>query len=65
MSTIAQHRDDTSSLVQNTLYNNDIKRCQVYIQNGMLPLAYTLAKSNGLNELAEQILQKLILVKRC
>lgn len=59
MSTIAQHRDDTSSLVQNTLYNNDIKkRCQVYIQNGMLPLAYTLAKSNGLNELAEQILQE-------
>ena len=30
----------------------------------MLPLAYTLAKSNGLNELAEQILQ-VILVKRC
>ena len=26
MSTIAQHRDDTSSLVQNTLYNNDIKK---------------------------------------
>ena len=26
--------------------------------NGMLPLAYTLAKSNGLNELAEQILQE-------
>ncbi|CAH2355081.1 coatomer subunit alpha [[Candida] railenensis] len=59
MSTIAEHRGDLSSLVQNTLYNNDIKkRCQVYIQGGMLPLAYTLAKSNGLDELAAQILEQ-------
>ena len=59
MITIAEHRGDASALVHNTLYNNDVKkRCQVYIQNGMLPLAYTLAKSNGLTELAEQILQE-------
>ncbi|EMG49846.1 COP1 Coatomer subunit alpha [Candida maltosa Xu316] len=59
MSSIAEHRNDASSLVQNTLYDNDVKkRCQVYIQSGMLPLAYTLAKSNGLTELAEQILQE-------
>lgn len=59
MATIAEHRGDYSSLIQNTFYNNDIKkRCQVYIQGGMLPLAYTLAKSNGLTELAEQILQE-------
>lgn len=59
MTTIAEHRGDASALVQNTLYSNDVKkRCQVYIQSGMLPLAYTLAKSNGLTELAEQILQE-------
>ncbi|EGW31260.1 uncharacterized protein SPAPADRAFT_139873 [Spathaspora passalidarum NRRL Y-27907] len=59
MTTIAEHREDTSALIQNTLYSNDVKkRCQVYIQNGMLPLAYTLAKSNGLVELAAQILQE-------
>lgn len=59
MTTIAEHRGDLSSLVQNTLYNNDIKkRCQVYIQGGMLPLAYTLAKLNGLDELAQQILEE-------
>lgn len=59
MATIAENRGDYSALIQNTLYNNDIKkRCQVYIQGGMLPLAYTLAKSNGLTELAQQILQE-------
>lgn len=59
MSTIAEHRGDYSALVQNTLYNNDIKkRCEVYIQGGMLPLAYVLAKSNGLVELAKQILEE-------
>lgn len=59
MAAIAEHRGNLSSLVQNTFYNNDIKkRCQVYIQGGMLPLAYTLAKSNGLDELALEILQE-------
>lgn len=59
MATISEHRGNLSSLVQNTLYNNDIKkRCQVYIQGGMLPLAYTLAKSNGLDELASHILEE-------
>lgn len=58
MATVAEARGDVSALVQNTLYSNDIKkRCEVYIQNGMLPLAYTLAKSNGLNDLAQLILQ--------
>ena len=59
MTTIAQHRGDLSAIVQNTLYNNDVqKRCEVYIQSGMLPLAYTLAKSNGLDEFAAQILEE-------
>ncbi|ODV81528.1 Coatomer, alpha subunit [Suhomyces tanzawaensis NRRL Y-17324] len=59
MSAIAEHRGDFSSLLQNTLYNNDIeKRVKVYIQAGLLPLAYTLAKSNGLDELADEILKE-------
>jgi len=40
------------------LYSNDVKkRCDVYIKSGMLPLAYTLAKSNNLNDYAAQILE--------
>lgn len=59
MSTIAESRGDLSSLIQNTFYNNDVKkRCQVYVQNGMLPMAYTLAKSNGLTDLASHILEE-------
>lgn len=57
MATIAEHRGDFSSLIQTTLYNNDIKkRCQAYVQGQMLPLAYALAKSNGLDDLAQEIL---------
>ncbi|EGV65925.1 hypothetical protein CANTEDRAFT_101526 [Yamadazyma tenuis ATCC 10573] len=59
MATIAEHRSDYSSLIQNTFYNGDIKkRCQVYIQSGMLPLAYTVAKSNGLEDLCAEILNE-------
>ncbi|EDK36476.2 hypothetical protein PGUG_00574 [Meyerozyma guilliermondii ATCC 6260] len=59
MATIAEHRRDLSSLMQNTLYSNDVKkRCQTLIQSGMLPLAYTLAKSNGLDDLAADILSE-------
>ncbi|KAK6200461.1 coatomer WD associated region-domain-containing protein [Scheffersomyces amazonensis] len=59
MSTVAEHRGDISSLIQNTLYSNDVqKRIQVFIQSGAYQLAYVLAKSNGLNELADQILQE-------
>lgn len=58
MSLIAEHRGDVSALIQNTFYDGDIqRRCQVFIQAGMLPLAYTLAKSNGLDDLAQEILQ--------
>ena len=58
MTTIAEHRGDASAVVQNTLYSNDVKkRCDVYIKSGMLPLAYTLAKSNNLNDYAAQILE--------
>lgn len=59
MAGIAKSRGDYSALIQNTLFNNDIKqRCQVFIEGGMYPLAYTLAKSNGLEELASHILEE-------
>lgn len=59
MATISEHRGDISGLVQNTLYSGDIKkRCEVYIQGGLLPLAYTLAKSNGLHDFAKEILSE-------
>lgn len=57
MSLIANARSNLSSLVQNTLYNNDaLTRVDAYIKAGQLPLAYTLAKSSGLSEKAEEIL---------
>ncbi|CUM64377.1 uncharacterized protein PRCAT00001979001 [Priceomyces carsonii] len=57
MATIAENRGDFSSLIQNTLYSNDVeKRCQTFLQSGMFPLAYTLAKSNGMSDLAAKIL---------
>ncbi|KAI3402546.2 hypothetical protein KGF56_004638 [Candida oxycetoniae] len=59
MTTIAEHRGNLSAVVQNTLYNKDVqKRCEIYVQSGMLPLAYTLAKSNGLTQFAAQILEE-------
>lgn len=57
MSLIANARSNLSSLVQNTLYNNDaLTRIDAYIKAGQLPLAYTLARSSGLSEKAEEIL---------
>ena len=46
MATIAEHRGDYSSLIQNTFHNNDIKRdARVYIQGWDVTIGYTLAKS--------------------
>lgn len=57
MSLIANARSNTSSLVQNTLYNNDVvSRIDAYLKVGMYPLAYTLAASNGMNDRANEIL---------
>ncbi|CAN3375924.1 hypothetical protein DIURU_003134 [Diutina rugosa] len=59
MARVSENQGDLSALVQNTLYSGDIKkRCQVYIESGMLPLAYTLAQSHGLLELAQEILNQ-------
>lgn len=58
MTLIAQARSNTSALVQNTFYNNDIQnRLDAYVKSGLLPLAYTLALSNGLTEKAAEILE--------
>ncbi|ODV93821.1 hypothetical protein PACTADRAFT_86873 [Pachysolen tannophilus NRRL Y-2460] len=57
MQEIAEHRGDLSSVVQNSIYLNDIeKRIEVFVQAGMFPFAYMTAKTNGLDELAEKIL---------
>lgn len=58
MSLIANARSNISSLVQNTLYNNDVEaRIDAYLKGGMYPLAYTLATSSGLTDRANQILE--------
>ncbi|GEQ72313.1 hypothetical protein JCM33374_g6000 [Metschnikowia sp. JCM 33374] len=57
MTLIANARSNVSSLVQNTLYTNDVvSRIDAYLKVGMFPLAYTLAASNGMNEKANEIL---------
>lgn len=58
MQTIAEHRTDISSLIQNSVYLNSVqKRSQVFSQAGSLPLAYAIAKSNGLEDFSEQVLE--------
>lgn len=58
MSLIANARGNLSSLVQNTLYNNDVEtRIDAFLRCGMYPLAYTLAASSGMNDRANQILE--------
>lgn len=57
MSEIAARRGDASSLIQNSIYENDVKsRIEVFKKGGLYPLAYTLAKSNGLEDVAAEIL---------
>lgn len=57
MTLIANARSNTSSVVQNSLYNNDVdSRIEAYLKVGMYPLAYTLAASNGMLDKANEIL---------
>ncbi|KAH3680941.1 hypothetical protein WICMUC_000084 [Wickerhamomyces mucosus] len=59
MESIAEHRGDISSLIQNTIYNNSTaKRSNLLANAGSLPLAYATAKTNGHEELANQILEQ-------
>ncbi|CAC38349.1 coatomer alpha subunit Cop1 [Schizosaccharomyces pombe] len=57
MAIIAEKRNDTLSLFQNSLYLNEVEsRINILEQAGMYPIAYLTAKSNGLEEKAQQIL---------
>lgn len=57
MEQIAEHRNDPSARFQISLFLNSAEsRIQLLRESGMSPLAYALAKSNGLNSLAQEIL---------
>ncbi|KAG9045365.1 hypothetical protein FS837_006434 [Tulasnella sp. UAMH 9824] len=57
MQVIAEKRGDQMSKFHNALYSGDVKaRIAVLRDVGMQPLAYLTAKTNGLEDLAEQIL---------
>ena len=57
MEQIAEARGDLSSLLQNSIYLGSVeKRIQVLLHAGLSPLAYALAKNNGLDDIAQQII---------
>lgn len=57
MATIAENREDIGSLFTNSIYLADVERkIQTFLNSGLTPLAYATAKTNGLDELAENIL---------
>ncbi|GAA5999111.1 coatomer subunit alpha [Rhodotorula paludigena] len=57
MSKIAEMRNDPMSRFHNALYTNNAEaRVAVLAEAGMLPLAYMTAKTNGLADLAQQLL---------
>ncbi len=59
MAAIAENRQDYGSLITNSIYLGDVERkIQTYLATGMTPLAYATAKSNGLDDIAESILQQ-------
>lgn len=58
MAKIAEHRGDFTSRFQNAIYRGDIvDRVQMFKEVDLYPLAYLTAKSNGLTEEAESILE--------
>ncbi|KAF1809077.1 Coatomer, alpha subunit [Eremomyces bilateralis CBS 781.70] len=58
MAKIAEHRGDTSSRFQNSLYLGDVQnRVELLKELDLYPLAYLTAKSNGLSEECESILE--------
>ncbi|GJJ15119.1 hypothetical protein Clacol_009394 [Clathrus columnatus] len=59
MQKIAQARGDSMSRFHNALYAGDVEgRISVLRDVGLLPLAYLTAKTNGLNEIAQEILEE-------
>ncbi|KAJ5801029.1 uncharacterized protein N7518_003097 [Penicillium psychrosexuale] len=58
MAKIAEHRGDFTSRFQNAIYRGDVEdRIQMFKEVDLYPLAYLTAKSNGLIEEAESILE--------
>ncbi|GAA5989503.1 hypothetical protein JCM10908_000505 [Rhodotorula pacifica] len=59
MAKIADMRGDPMSKFHNALYTGNVEaRVQVLLDAGMTPLAYMTAKTNGLGDLAQQILDE-------
>ncbi|KAL3482439.1 coatomer WD associated region-domain-containing protein [Aspergillus californicus] len=59
MAKIAEHRGDFTSRFQNALYRGDVEyRIQMFKEVDLYPLAYLTAKSHGLTEEAESILEE-------
>ncbi|KAF4226438.1 hypothetical protein CNMCM6805_004597 [Aspergillus fumigatiaffinis] len=58
MAKIAEHRGDFTSRFQNAIYRGDVEdRIQMFKEVDLYPLAYLTAKSHGLAEEAESILE--------
>ncbi|KAL2000183.1 hypothetical protein VTN02DRAFT_3454 [Thermoascus thermophilus] len=58
MAKIAEHRGDFTSRFQNAIYRGDIEdRIQMFKEVDLYPLAYLTAKSHGLTEEAQSILE--------
>ncbi|OJJ00061.1 hypothetical protein ASPVEDRAFT_81643 [Aspergillus versicolor CBS 583.65] len=58
MAKIAEHRGDFTSRFQNAIYRGDVEdRIQMFKEVDLYPLAYLTAKSHGLTEEAESILE--------
>lgn len=59
MESIAENRNNISSLILNTFYNNSIyKRASVFAKSGLLPLAFAIAKANNNNEAASLYIEQ-------
>ncbi|KAE8136365.1 coatomer WD associated region-domain-containing protein [Aspergillus pseudotamarii] len=58
MAKIAEHRGDFTSRFQNAIYRGDVEdRIQMFKEVDLYPLAYMTAKTHGLTEEAESILE--------
>lgn len=58
MAKIAEHRGDMTARFQNALYLGDVQnRIEMFQELDLYPLAYATAKSHGLDEQAESILE--------
>lgn len=59
MENIAASREDVSSMILNSVYNNSVEtRASVFNNNGSLPLAYAIAKANGDEATAAKLLEE-------